>query len=53
VGAFDEGWNAHREGLGRETVRLLAERTGRDWALLGWDMREQLTRATGQETCEP
>lgn len=39
---FDAGWNAHRVGIERETVEVLAADPG--WALLGWDMREHVTR---------
>jgi hypothetical protein len=42
VPAFDAGWNAHRLGLERETVRVLTPASGRGWALLGWDVRAKL-----------
>ena len=39
---FDAGWNAHRVGIGRATVEVLANDPG--WALLGWDSRDLLAR---------
>ena len=52
--AFDAGWNAHEQGIARETV-MLAPPSGRRLALLGWDVRriwvpgdaEELERADG------
>ena len=42
VPAFDAGWNAHRLGLERETVEVLSHPGGREWALMGWDVRAKI-----------
>lgn len=49
IEAFDAGWNAHETGLERESVRVFTPPTGQGWALLGWDMRETLSRGESKK----
>lgn len=42
--AFDVGWNAHHIGFERDTVKFLAPPSGRNWALMGWDVRDKLCK---------
>ena len=43
IEAFDAGWNAHYEGLARETVKVLAIADVHGWALLAWDTRQLIS----------
>lgn len=42
VAALDAGWDAHAAGLERKTVEVFSANNG--MALLGWDIRDKLTR---------
>lgn len=44
---FDAGWNAHRVGLDRRSVEVLAADPG--WALLGYDTRALIADRAEQE----
>ena len=50
IEAFDAGWNAHEVGLSRETTRVFS--ASPDWAVLAWDVRNNLASRTTNETEE-
>ncbi len=50
VPAFDAGWNAHKVGLGRETVEVLSHPSGRSWALMGYDVRALIASRLNPKT---
>jgi len=51
IPGFDAGWNAHRAGLDRESIKVFAGLGVRDWlnwCLLGWDARAKMVELSDE-----